>query len=83
MTINIGNTGLVINDNVMEKMEELKQVNRKHAEANTLLLACCQAESTEVVSELLTKAEQVASEATEMTDAYYAKYPNCLSRNLL
>lgn len=83
MTINIGNTGLVINDNVMEKMEELRQVNRKHAEASTLWVACCEAQSTEVVSELLNKAEQVTIEATEMTEAYYAKYPNCLSRNLL
>lgn len=83
MTINIGNTGLVINDNVMEKMEEMKHVTRKLAEANTLWVACCEATSTEVASELLSKAEKVTNEATEMADAYYDKYPNCLSRNLL
>lgn len=74
--------GVVIPNNALQKMQEMKQVNHQYSEANKLYLASASASSTRAASELQELASCVTAEADRLAQEYYQKYPNCLSRNL-
>lgn len=81
MSLNIPNAGVVILDNALQKMQELKQVNTQYAEANSLYVASACVSSPREADKLQHQATCANAQADRMAQEYYEKYPNCLSRS--